>query len=67
MIAVTPFLEGTITPMLTTALVARDARFTSIGVGRDVLRAYGTVHDHDHARGLDEQGIRERIARTIRR
>ena len=41
------------------------ARFTSIGVGRDVLREYGTVADHDRARGLDERGIRERIARIL--
>ncbi len=46
-ISVTPFLEGTLTPMLTDALAARPSRFTSIGVGGDVLREYGTVADHD--------------------
>ena len=67
MISVTPFLEGTLTPMLTDALAARPSRFTSIGVGGDVLREYGTVGDHDRARGLDERGIRERIARVLER
>ena len=66
-ISVTPFLEGTLTPMLTDALASRPSRFTSIGVGGDVLREYGTVGDHDRARGLDERGIRERIARVLER
>ncbi len=66
-ISVTPFLEGTLTPMLTDALAAKPSRFTSIGVGGDVLREYGTVADHDRARGLDERGIRERIARVLER
>ena len=42
-ISVTPFLEGTLTPMLTDALADRPSRFTSIGVRGDVLRAYGTA------------------------
>ena len=66
-VSVTPFLEGTLTPMLTSALAARPSRFTSIGVGNDVLRGYGTVGDHDRARGLDERGIRDRIGRIIDR
>ena len=66
-ISVTPFLEGTLTPMLTSALASRPSRFTSIGVGGNVLREYGTVGDHDRARGLDERGIRERIARVLER
>ena len=66
-ISVTPFLEGTLTPMLTSALANRPTRFTSIGVGNDVLREYGTVGDHDRARGLDEHGIRERIGRVLDR
>jgi transketolase len=66
-ISVTPFLGGTFTPMLTSALAARPSCFTSIGVANDVLREYGTVGDHDRARGLDEHGIRERIARILER
>ena len=61
-ISVTPFLEGTLTPLLAQALAHRPSRFASIGIGRDVLREYGTPQDHDRARGLDTAGIRERIA-----
>jgi transketolase len=64
-ISVTPFLEGTLTPLLAQALAHRPSRFGSIGIGRDVLREYGTPQDHDRARGLDAAGIRERIARFI--
>jgi transketolase len=64
-IAVTPFMEGTLTPLLAPALAHRPSRFQSIGVGRDVLREYGTPKDHDRARGLDTAGIRERIARFL--
>ena len=70
-IAVTPFLEGTLTPMLTAALADRPSRFTSIGVGGDVLREYGTVVDHDRARGLDEpasaSGSRASSSGSLRR
>jgi transketolase len=61
-ISVTPFLEGTLTPLLAQALAHRPSRLLSIGVGREVLREYGTLQDHDRARGLDAAGIRERIA-----
>lgn len=64
-ISVTPFLEGTLTPSLAQALAHRPSRFLSIGVGREVLREYGTPQDHDRARGLDVGGIRERIVRSI--
>jgi transketolase len=66
-ISVMPFLEGTLTPMLAQALAHRPSRFESVGVGRGVLRDYGTPQDHDRARGLDTAGIRERIARFLGR
>jgi transketolase len=66
-IDVTPFLEGTLTPALTSALADRPARFASIGVSRDPLRAYGTPADHDRERGLDAEGIRGRIERFLKR
>lgn len=66
-ISVAPFLEGTLTPLLVPALAHRPSRFESIGIGRDVLREYGTAQDHDRARGLDTAGIRERISRFIER
>jgi transketolase len=64
-IAVTPFLEGTLTPLLTAALSHRPSRFSSIGVGRDVLRNYGMPQDHERARGLDADGIRVRITQLL--
>jgi transketolase len=66
-ISVTPFLEGTLTPLLSQALVHRPSRFASIGVGRDVLREYGTLQEHDRARGLDTASIHETIARFLGR
>jgi transketolase len=66
-ITVTPFLEGTLTPLVADALSHRPSRFDSIGIGREVLREYGTPRDHDRARGLDTAGIRERIARFVGR
>jgi len=61
-IAVTPFLEGTLAPAVTAALAHLPARFLWVGVPRSVLREYGTVEDHDRARGLDTAGIRMQIA-----
>jgi transketolase len=66
-ISVAPFLEGTLTPLLAQALAHRPSRFGSIGMGRDVLREYGTPRNHDRARGLDTAGIRERVARFLGR
>jgi transketolase len=61
-IAVTPFLEGTLAPAVTAALAHLPARYLWVGVPPSVLREYGTVEDHDRARGLDTDGIRVRIA-----
>ncbi len=63
-ISVTPFLEGTL------RRCDGSARFPAVALhldrrGKDVLRHYGTLTDHDRARGLDERGIRERIARVL--
>jgi transketolase len=64
-ITVTQFLDGTLMPAVVEALADRPARFASIGMTRDVIRAYGAPADHDRARGLDEHGIRERISRVL--
>ena len=61
-IAVTPFLEGTLAPAVTAAVTHLPARFLWVGVPRSVFREYGTVEDHDRARGLDTAGIRAQIA-----
>lgn len=64
-IAVEPFLEGTLAPAVTTALAHRPARFTWVGVPPTVLRDYGTPADHDRARGLDTAGVRARLAAAL--
>jgi transketolase len=64
-IAVEPFHQGTLAPALTAALAHRPMRFASIGVPNTVVRDYGTVEDHDRARGLDASGIRARLTRLL--
>jgi transketolase len=66
-IVVTPFLEGTMTPLLADAMSHRPSRFVSIAMGRDVIRDYGTPEQHERARGLDTAGIRDRIAGLLER
>ena len=66
-IVVTPFMEGTMTPLLADAMSHRSSRFVSIGVGRDVIRDYGTPQQHERARGLDTAGIRDRITGLLGR
>ena len=64
-IAVVPFLEGTLAPPITTALAHRAARYTWIGAQPTILREYGTPADHDRVRGLDEPGIRHRVIAAL--
>jgi transketolase len=64
-IAVEPFHEGTLAPALTAALAHRPMRFASIGVPNTVVRDYGTVDDHDRARGLDAAGVHMRLSRLL--
>ena len=61
-VAVEPFFEGTMAPLLAEALADRPARFRSVGIPRAILRAYGEPADHDRELGLDVVGIRRRIA-----
>jgi transketolase len=64
-IAVAPFLEGTLAPAVTAALSHRSARYTWMGVPPTVLRDYGTPVDHDRAHGLDAAGIRARLVAAL--
>jgi transketolase len=64
-IAVAPFLEGTLAPAVTAGLAHRAARFTWVGIPPTVLRDYGTPADHDRARGLDAAGIRARLVAAL--
>lgn len=64
-IAVAPFLEGTLAPAVTAGLRHRPARFTWVGVPPTVLRDYGAPADHDRAHGLDAVGIRARLVAAL--
>jgi transketolase len=61
-VAVEPFFEGTMAPLLAEALADRPARFRSVGIPRSILRAYGEPADHDRELGLDVAGIRRRLS-----
>ena len=66
-IAVEPFFEGTMAPLLTEALSDRPARFASVGIPRSILRDYGEPEDHDRELGLDEAGIARRVRAALGR
>ena len=62
LIAVEPFYEGTAAPVVTAALGDRPMRYISIGIPRAFIHAYGEPEDIDVDLGLDEGGIRRRLA-----
>ena len=60
-VVVEPMLAGTLSPLVAAALVDRPVRIRSIGVPREVIRAYGTPEQLDAAVGLDTAGIRTQL------
>lgn len=58
---VEPFLEGTLTGAVVSALQPDPVRVESIGVPRQVLSRYGSVEEHDTALGLTTLTIRRRL------
>jgi len=64
-VSVEPFYEGSAAPVLTRALAHVPARFVSIGVPREFIHGYGTRSDLDRSVGLDEAGIRRRLADAV--
>jgi transketolase len=64
-ITVEPFYEGTLTSSVAASLAELPSRFASVGVRRRFIHAYGTASEHDRALGLDEAGIRSRIAEIL--
>lgn len=60
-ILVEPYLEGTSTAVVATALSNRPHRLLSIGVPNVEHRKYGSASQHDAAHGLDASGLRDRI------
>jgi transketolase len=60
-VLVEPYLEGTSSSDVTSALRDRPARLLSVGVPNTEHRRYGTRHEHAAAHGLDVAGLRTRI------
>ena len=65
-VLVEPYLAGTSAAEVTAALAARPSRLLSLGVGRGVLRRYGTGPEHRAAHGLDAAGINASIEAFLR-
>jgi transketolase len=64
-VIVEPYLEGTSSAEITSALSNTPHRLLSIGVPRDEHRHYGDALEHRAAYGLDADGIRQRIERFL--
>jgi len=66
-ILVEPYLKGTSAAGVTDALEDRPIRLTSLGVGSEELRRYGTADEHEAAWGLDPAGLRRSITAALQR
>jgi transketolase len=60
-----PFYEGTVSPVVTAALMDRPMRYVSIGVPRVFIHSYGEPEDLDADLGLDAAGIGRRLPELI--
>ncbi|MDM4721815.1 transketolase [Micromonospora sp. WMMA1363] len=60
-ILVEPYLAGTSSRTVTTALADCPHRLLALGVGRQELRRYGSVDDHTRWHGLDAVGLRRSV------
>jgi transketolase len=64
-VLVEPYLTGTSSFAVSSALASRPHRLLSLGVSRSELRVYGTPADHAAAHGLDAAGIRRSVTRFL--
>ena len=64
-VLVEPYLAGTSSHSVSSALASRPHRLLSLGVPRTELRQYGTPADHAVSYGLDAAGIRRSVTRFI--
>ena len=60
-VLVEPYLAGTSSHSVSSALASRPHRLLSLGVPRTELRQYGTPFDHAVSYGLDAAGIRRSV------
>ena len=60
-VLVEPYLAGTSSHAVASALASRPHRLLSLGVPRTELRQYGTPLDHAVSYGLDAAGIRRSV------
>jgi transketolase len=65
-VLVEPYLAGTSAGTVSAALAEVPHRLLALGVGQAELRRYGTVHEHDHAHGLDTAGLATSISSFLR-
>jgi transketolase len=61
-VLVEPYLAGTSVGAVSEALADIPHRVRGLGVGREELRRYGTLPEHQAAHGLDAASLRQRIA-----
>ena len=66
-VLVEPYLAGTSSAEVATALADEPHRIAAIGVPNVEHRKYGTWLEHNAAHGLDARGIRARILRALSR
>ncbi len=66
-VLVEPYLAGTSSAEVATALADEPHRIAAIGVPNVEHRKYGTWREHNAAHGLDARGIRARILRALSR
>ena len=64
-VLVEPYLAGTSTFAVSSALAARPHRLLSLGVPREELRRYGTPAEHAALYGLEAAGIRRSVTRFL--
>ena len=64
-VIVEPYLAGTSSAVVASALVDTPHRILALGVTNAEVRRYGTMADHDRLHGLDVPAMRERITGFI--
>lgn len=64
-VLVEPYLAGTSSAHIASALLDAPHRALALGVTNTDTRHYGTVAEHDRAHGLDAAGLREQITRFV--